>query len=98
MALGGKGVISVLSNVAPKLTHNIAQLCLDNNCAEAAKLAAQSLELANALFIDVNPIPVKEALNMMEIDAGPCRLPLYEMEDAKKEKLAAALRNAGIIK
>ena len=98
MALGGKGVISVLSNVAPKLTHNIAQLCLDNNCAEAAKLAAQTLELANALFIDVNPIPVKEALNMMEIDAGPCRLPLYEMEDAKKEKLAAALRNAGIIK
>jgi len=98
MALGGKGVISVLSNVAPKLTHDIAQLCLDNNCAEAAKLAAKSLELANALFVDVNPIPVKEALNMMGIAAGPCRLPLYEMEDAKKEKLASALKNAGLIK
>ena len=98
MALGGKGVISVLSNVAPKITHDIAQLCLDNNCAEAAKLAAKYLDLANSLFIDVNPIPVKEALNMIGVDAGPCRLPLYEMEDAKKEKLAASLRNAGLIK
>lgn len=97
MALGGKGVISVLSNVAPKITHDIAQLCLDNNCAEAAKLAAKYLDLANSLFIDVNPIPVKEALNMMGIEAGSCRLPLYEMEDAKKEKLAASLRNAGLI-
>lgn len=98
MALGGKGVISVLSNVAPRQTHDIAQLCLENNCAEAAKLAARYLPLANSLFIDVNPIPVKEALNMMGIAAGPCRLPLYEMEDAKKEALAAALREAGLIK
>ncbi|WP_432651056.1 4-hydroxy-tetrahydrodipicolinate synthase [Huintestinicola sp.] len=98
MALGGKGVISVLSNVAPKQTHEIAQLCLENNCAEAAKLAAKYLHLANSLFIDVNPIPVKEALNMMGIAAGPCRLPLYEMEDAKKEALASALREAGLIK
>ncbi|MGN0639142.1 MAG: 4-hydroxy-tetrahydrodipicolinate synthase [Huintestinicola sp.] len=98
MALGGKGVISVLSNVAPKQTHDIAQLCLENNCAEAAKLAARYLRLANSLFVDVNPIPVKEALNMMGIAAGPCRLPLYEMEDAKKETLAAALRDAGLIK
>ena len=98
MALGGKGVISVLSNVAPKQTHEIAQLCLENNCAEAAKMAAKYLHLANSLFIDVNPIPVKEALNMMGIAAGPCRLPLYEMEDAKKEALASALREAGLIK
>lgn len=98
MALGGKGVISVLSNIMPKETHEIAQLCLDNNFAEAAKLAAKHLDIANKLFIDVNPIPVKEALNMMGINAGPCRLPLYEMEDAKKETLAAALRNAGLIK
>lgn len=98
MALGGKGVISVLSNVAPKQTHDIAQLCLDNNCAEAAKMAARYLSLANSLFIDVNPIPVKEALNMMGVAAGPCRLPLYEMETAKKETLASALREAGLIK
>ena len=98
MALGGKGVISVLSNVAPKQTHDIAQLCLDNNCAEAAKMAARYLNLANSLFIDVNPIPVKEALNMMGVSAGPCRLPLYEMEDSKKAALASALREAGLIK
>lgn len=98
MALGGKGVISVLSNVAPKQTHEIAQLCLENNCAEAAQMAARYLRLANSLFIDVNPIPVKEALNMMGIAAGPCRLPLYEMEDTKKEALASALREAGLIK
>ena len=98
MALGGKGVISVLSNIAPKLTHDIAALCLENNCAEAAKLAAENLALANSLFIDVNPIPVKEALNMMGKAAGPCRLPLYEMEDSKKEVLASALREAGLIK
>ena len=98
MALGGKGVISVLSNVAPKETHEIAQLCLDNNFAEAAKMSAKYLSLANSLFIDVNPIPVKEALNMMGIAAGPCRLPLYEMEDSKKEALRAALANAGLVK
>lgn len=98
MALGGKGVISVLSNVAPKETHEIAKLCLDNNCAEAAKMAAKYLGLANSLFIDVNPIPVKEALNMMGYAAGPCRLPLYEMEDAKKETLRKALADAGLVK
>jgi len=97
MALGGKGVISVLSNVLPKQTHEIAKLCLDNDCAAAAKLAAQYLELANSLFIDVNPIPVKEALNMMGIAAGPCRLPLLEMEQAKKDQLAAAMKKAGLI-
>lgn len=98
MALGGKGVISVLSNVMPKETHEIAQLCLDNNCAEAAKLAAKYLEIANDLFIDVNPIPVKAALNIMGIKAGPCRLPLYEMEESKKAVLEASMKRAGIIR
>lgn len=98
MALGGKGVISVLSNVMPKETHEIAQLCLDNNCAEAAKLAAKYLEIANDLFIDVNPIPVKAALNIMGMKAGPCRLPLYEMEESKKAVLEASMKRAGIIR
>lgn len=98
MALGGKGVISVLSNVLPKQTHEIAKLCLDNDFAAAAKLSAQYLNLANSLFIDVNPIPVKEALNMMGIAAGTCRLPLCDMEQAKKDALAEALRSAGLIK
>ena len=98
MSLGGKGVISVLSNVAPELTHNICELCLHNNFPEAAALANRSLKLANALFMDVNPIPVKEALNMMGIAAGPCRLPLYEMEDEKKAKLRKVLTDLDMIK
>ncbi len=98
MALGGKGVISVLSNVLPKETHEMAQLCLDNNVAEAAKLQIKYLELINALFCDVNPIPVKEAMNLMGKNVGSCRLPLYGMEQEKIEKLASALKNAGLIK
>ena len=98
MALGGKGVISVLSNVLPKETHEMAQLCLDNNVAEAAKLQIKYLELINALFCDVNPIPVKEAMNLMGKNVGSCRLPLYGMEQEKIDKLASALKNAGLIK
>lgn len=98
MALGGKGVISVLSNVLPKETHEMAQLCLDNNVAEAAKLQINYLELINALFCDVNPIPVKEAMNLMGKNVGSCRLPLYGMEQEKIDKLASALKNAGLIK
>lgn len=98
MALGGKGVISVLSNVLPKETHEMAQLCLDNNVAEAAKLQIKYLELINALFCDVNPIPVKEAMNLMGKNVGNCRLPLYGMEQEKIDKLASALKNAGLIK
>lgn len=98
MALGGKGVISVLSNVLPKETHEMAQLCLENNVAEAAKLQIKYLELINALFCDVNPIPVKEAMNLMGKNVGSCRLPLYGMEQEKIDKLASALKNAGLIK
>ena len=97
MALGGKGVISVMSNVAPEITHNIAQLCLDNNFPEAANLAARYLRLANSLFIDVNPIPVKEMLNMMGINVGSCRLPLCDTDDAKREQMRAALADAGLL-
>lgn len=98
MALGGKGVISVLSNVAPRETHQIAQLCLDNNVAEAAKMQIKYLELMNNLFIDVNPIPVKEAMNMMGFKAGECRLPLLKMEQSKIDALAASMKKAGLIK
>lgn len=98
MALGGKGVISVLSNVAPRETHQIAQLCLDNNIAEAAKMQIKYLELMNNLFIDVNPIPVKEAMNMMGFKAGECRLPLLKMEQGKIDALEASMKKAGLIK
>ncbi|MCM1328417.1 MAG: 4-hydroxy-tetrahydrodipicolinate synthase [Ruminococcus sp.] len=98
MALGGKGVISVLSNVCPKETHEIARLCLENNVAEAAKLQIKYLELCNNLFIDVNPIPVKEAMNLMGFKAGECRLPLLKMEQSKIDILAASMKKVGLIK
>ncbi len=96
MSLGGKGVISVLSNVAPKQTHDIASLCLKNKWAEALELAMEYLPLANVLFCDVNPIPVKEALNIMGFKAGSCRLPLCDTSDDKKAKIKAELDKIGL--
>ncbi len=98
MSLGAKGVISVLSHVIPKETHMMTQYCLDNNYAEATKLQIEYLDLINNLFIEVNPIPVKEAMNMMGVNAGPCRMPLYEMSDANKAVLKASLEKHGLIK
>lgn len=98
MSLGGKGVISVLSNVCPKETHDIAQLCLGNNFAEAAKLQIKYLDLYSSLFIDVNPIPVKEAMNIMGFNAGECRLPLLKMEQSKIDALTASMEKVGLIK
>ena len=97
LSLGGKGVISVLANVAPEVTHNICQYYFDGKVAESAALQLEYLDLCNDLFIDVNPIPVKEALNMMGMNAGPCRMPLYEMTDAAKDKLAATLARHGLL-
>lgn len=97
MSLGAKGVISVLSHVIPKETHIMAQYCLDNNFAEASKLQIEYLDLINNLFIEVNPIPVKEAVNMMGVNAGPCRLPLVEMTDEHKAALRASLEKHGLV-
>ena len=97
LSLGGKGVISVLANVAPEVAHNICQLYFDGKVAESAALQLEYLDLCNDLFIDVNPLPVKEALNMMGMNAGPCRMPLYEMTDAAKDKLAATLARHGLL-
>lgn len=100
MALGGKGVISVLSNVMPAETHEIAALCLENKYAEANEKMNAVLDFANSngLFCDVNPIPVKEALNLMGFEVGECRLPLSKMEDAKIKKLRAKMTELGLIK
>lgn len=98
MSLGAKGVISVLSHVIPKETHLMAQYCLENNFAEAAKLQIEYLDLINNLFIEVNPIPVKEAVNMMGVNAGPCRLPLCDMTDEHKNILRDCLAKHGLIK
>ncbi len=97
MSIGAKGVISVLSNVLPKETHDMAQLCLDNNCEEATKLQMKYLELINNLFIEVNPIPVKEAMNQMKMAAGPCRLPLCEMTDDHIETLKKSMKAVSLI-
>ncbi len=96
LSLGGKGVISVLSNVAPKETHDIVQLFMDGKVKESCELQLRALPLINALFSEVNPIPVKAALNMMGKEVGPLRGPLTEMEEQNKEKLAQCMREFGI--
>ncbi len=88
----------MLSNILPRETHEIAQYCLDNNIAKAAELQIKYLNLANSLFIDVNPIPVKEAMNILGMKAGECRLPLCRMEQTKIDALTASLKNAGLLK
>ena len=97
LSLGGKGVISVLSNVIPKETHGICQLFFEGKNEEAKNLALKYLDLANMLFCDVNPIPVKAALNLMGQDVGSCRLPLIDMEDSKINALKACLDKYGLI-
>lgn len=97
MSLGGKGVISVLSHVIPKETHLMAKYCLENNFAEATKLQIEYLDLINSLFIEVNPIPVKEALNIMGKNVGPCRMPLYPMSEENRAKLKAVLEKHNLV-
>lgn len=97
LSLGGKGVISVLSNVVPKETHDICQLWFDGKTRESAELQLKLLKLANSLFCEVNPIPVKTAMAMMGFCSEEMRLPLCEMEAANKEKLAAVLKEYKVI-
>lgn len=97
LSLGGKGVISVLSNVAPREAHDICQLYFDGKVRESADLQIKLLPLINALFCDVNPIPVKEAVRMMGWDAGICRLPLVELSADHNELLSREMKAAGII-
>lgn len=91
LSLGGKGVISVLSNVKPQITHDIVQNYLDGNTKKATELQLEVIPLVDALFCEVNPIPVKAALNMIGFDFGTPRLPLVEMTEANKKKLQALL-------
>ena len=97
LSLGGQGVISVLSNVAPKAAHDICQLYFDGKVEESAKLQIEYTDLIDALFCEVNPIPVKVAMRKMGWDAGPLRMPLCEMEPAHEAQLEKALRNHGLI-
>lgn len=97
LSLGGKGVISVLSNVAPRQTHDICRLYFEGKVKESAALQISLMGLVNALFSDVNPIPVKEAVKLMGWDAGTCRLPLAELDDANKALLLREMKAAKII-
>ena len=97
MSLGGVGVISVLSNLMPKKTVEICDSFLNGDVIKARELQLELLPLINALFSDVNPIPVKNALNMMGKEVGPLRLPLCDMSDAKKAQMLEALKNYGIM-
>ena len=97
LSLGGKGVISVLSNVAPKQTHDMVMHYLNGDTKAATKLQLDAIELIGALFCEVNPIPVKTALNLMGFEVGACKLPLCEMEPKNLETLKAALKNYGLI-
>ena len=96
LSLGGKGVISVLSNVAPKETHDIVALFMEGKVKESCELQLKALPLVHALFSEVNPIPVKAALNLMGKEVGPLRLPLTEMEAAHQAVLAEEMRKFGI--
>ena len=98
LSLGGQGVISVLSNVAPKETHDMCQAFFDGDTEKAAKMQIDYTDLIDALFCEVNPIPVKVAMRKLGYDAGPLRMPLCEMEPENEAKLEAALRNHGLIK
>lgn len=96
MSLGGLGVISVLANVAPAQTHQICRLFLEGNVKESCRLQLESMELCEALFCEVNPIPVKKGLNLMGMGAGLPRMPLTEMEPANAERLEKAMRKFGL--
>ena len=98
LAVGGIGVISVLSNVAPKYTHDLIENFQNGNVSEAAIMQLKALPLVNALFCEVNPIPAKAALNMIGYDMGTPRLPLIEMSDSGKDTLRNALVDFGLLK
>lgn len=97
LSLGGKGVISVLSHVAPQQTHDICQLWFEGKTAESAALQLKLLDLCNVLFCDVNPIPVKAAMNLLGYNAGHCRLPLVDTSEANVAKIRSELEKAGIL-
>ena len=96
LSLGGKGIISVLANVAPKDCHDMVAKFFAGDTKGAAELQLKSIELINALFCEVNPIPVKTALNLMGFHVGPCKLPLCEMEESNLERLKKAMQNYGL--
>ena len=96
MSLGGKGVISVMANIAPEHTHDMVQKYLDGDVKTACDLQLKSIELCDALFCEVNPIPVKKAVELMGLCGGTLRSPLTEMEAANVERLSKAMKDFGL--
>lgn len=96
LSLGGKGVISVLSNVCPKETHDITERFFNGDIVGSRELQLKVLPLVHALFCEVNPIPVKTAMNLMGMEAGPLRLPMTPMEEANKARLIQTMKDFGI--
>lgn len=98
MSCGGKGVISVLANICPQETHDMVQAYLDGDANKCTDMMAEYLELANAMFVEVNPIPVKAACNMMGWNAGPCKMPLCDMTDEHTAYVKSVMEKYGLIK
>ncbi|MCI5730896.1 MAG: 4-hydroxy-tetrahydrodipicolinate synthase [Eubacterium sp.] len=96
LSLGGKGVISVLSNILPEETHNMVESYLQGDVEKSRELQLQYFDLVKALFCEVNPIPVKKAMNLMGMQVGGLRLPLTEMEEQNAARLAEEMRKVGI--
>jgi 4-hydroxy-tetrahydrodipicolinate synthase len=97
LSLGGLGVISVMANIIPGKTHQLVEHYFQGNPAAATRMQIELVPLIKALFSDVNPIPVKTALNLMGYDVGPCRLPLCEMSEASLESLRQVLASYGLL-
>lgn len=98
LALGGKGVISVLSNIIPQDVHDMVQKYHAGDWKGALEIQCKTVDLNNAIFCEVNPIPVKTALNLMGFEVGPCKLPLCEMEEKNLERLKTSMKNYGLLK
>lgn len=98
MSLGAKGVISVVCNIMPKLMVDMSHACLEGDFAKAAKLQIENMDFIDSLFIEVNPIPIKCAMNLVGLEAGPLRLPLCEMAPKNMEIMKAAMKRVGLLK
>lgn len=98
LSVGGLGVISVLCNIAPQYVHDMCFEYMDGDRAKGTQMQLKAIPLIQALFCEVNPIPVKAAMNMLNMPAGPLRMPMTEMTDAGKERLRGELKNFGLLK
>lgn len=98
LSIGGKGVISVSANIIPQITHNMVMAYLEKNMEEGLKYQLEYNDLVNLLFVETNPVPIKNAMNYLGYNVGPCRLPLGKMNEDNEKKLHAVLEKHGVEK